>query len=165
MSAEAAARAAVERCLAEAGVDFESPSPGSYLVRLPGRRKLATWTWLVVGAHSVKVEAFFCRRPDENHAAFYRWLLEKNARMYGVRFALDPIGDVYLTGHIAHAAVGDDEVDRVLGAVLEYSDDYFNPALELGFGTAIRKEWAWRTSRGESTRNLEAFRHLAEPAE
>ena len=24
----------------------------------------------------------------------------------------------------------------------------------------MRKEWAWRISRGESTRNLEAFRHL-----
>ena len=26
----------------------------------------------------------------------------------------------------------------------------------------MRKEWAWRVSRGEPTRNLEAFRHLLE---
>ena len=29
-----------------------------------------------------------------------------------------------------------------------------------GFATAIRKEWEWRLSRGESTRNLEAFEAL-----
>jgi hypothetical protein len=28
----------------------------------------------------------------------------------------------------------------------------------------MRKEWAWRVDRGESTRNLEAFRHLLEPS-
>ena len=53
-----------------------------------------------------------------------------------------------------------DEVDRLLGAVLEYADGSFNTLLELGFASSIRKEWEWRVSRGESTRNLEAFRHL-----
>ncbi|MGI8416765.1 MAG: YbjN domain-containing protein, partial [Nakamurella sp.] len=28
------------------------------------------------------------------------------------------------------------------------------------FADAIRREWAWRTSRGESVKNLEAFQHL-----
>ena len=32
--------------------------------------------------------------------------------------------------------------------------------LELGFADAIRREWAWRVSRGESLANLEAFKHL-----
>ncbi len=39
-----------------------------------------------------------------------------------------------------------------------YADESFNTILELGFSSAIRKEWEWRISRGESTRNLEAFR-------
>ncbi|CAM5308703.1 hypothetical protein SMICM304S_08089 [Streptomyces microflavus] len=34
--------------------------------------------------------------------------------------------------------------------------------LELGFASSIRKEYAWRVSRGESTRNLDAFSHLIE---
>jgi hypothetical protein len=42
--------------------------------------------------------------------------------------------------------------------VLTYADESFNTILELGFATSIRKEWEWRTSRGESTRNLDAFR-------
>ncbi|MFZ8926320.1 MAG: YbjN domain-containing protein, partial [Candidatus Nanopelagicales bacterium] len=57
------------------------------------------------------------------------------------------------------------EVDRILGCVAEYSDDSFNTILELGFATAIRREWKWRTERGEPTGNLEAFLHLAEQAD
>ena len=57
-------------------------------------------TWLIAGTHSLHVEAFFCRQPDENHAEFYRFLLERGGRMYGVHFALDPAGDVYLVGRL-----------------------------------------------------------------
>ncbi len=44
--------------------------------------------------------------------------------------------------------------------MLEYSDSSFNTLLELGFASAIRREWAWRVSRGETTENLAAFEHL-----
>jgi hypothetical protein len=43
---------------------------------------------------------------------------------------------------------------------LQYSDSSFNLLLELGFANAIRREWAWRLTRGESLANLEAFAHL-----
>ena len=36
--------------------------------------------------------------------------------------------------------------------------------LEIGFGSAIRREWAWRVSRGESLANLAAFKHFADPS-
>ena len=42
--------------------------------------------------------------------------------------------------------------------MLTTSDESFNTLLELGFASSIRKEWEWRLLRGESTRNLEAFR-------
>jgi hypothetical protein len=160
---EASARQAVESALAELGLSFESPRPGAYLVRLDGEHKLATMTWLIVGAHSLHVEAFFCRQPDENHAAFYRFLLERSGRMYGVHFAVDPVGDVYLVGRLPLGSVTADEVDRVLGCVLSYSDENFDPALKLGFASSIRREWAWRVRRGESLANLRAFARLADP--
>ena len=146
--------------LVEAELEFEEPKPGEFVVTLPGERKLKTTCSLVVGAHSLSINAFVARAPDENHAAVYRWLLERNTRMYGVAFAVDHLGDIYLAGRLPLHAVTAGEVDRVLGAVLEYADAAFNTILELGFATAIRKEWVWRRSRGESTRNLEAFRHL-----
>jgi hypothetical protein len=139
------------------GLGYEHPEPGAYLIRLEGQHKLATMTWLIVGQHSLQVEAFFCRQPDENHAAFYRFLLERNGRTYGVHFALDATGDVHLTGRLPLAAVSDTEIDRLLGCVLAYSDETFNEALKIGFGTAIRREWAWREKRGESLANLRPF--------
>jgi hypothetical protein len=146
--------------LANLELDYESPRPGAYLVRLPGQHKLATMAWLIEGVHSLHVEAFFCRQPDENHAQFYRFLLERNARTYGVHFALDRAGDVYLLGRLPLAAISVDEVDRLLGCVLSYADEAFDQALMLGFASAIRKEYAWRVKRGESLANLQAFSRL-----
>ena len=154
---------AVEAALAGLDLRFESPQPGAYLVRLEGQHRLATMTWLIVGTHSLHVEAFFCRQPDENHAAFYRFLLERSGRMYGVHFALDPVGDVYLVGRLPLASVSADEIDRLLGCVLSYSDENFDPALKLGFASSIRRDWAWRVKRGESLANLRAFAALADP--
>ena len=161
---QARAASAIESALAGLGLDAERPQPGSYLVRLEGERKLATMTWLIVGVHSLHVEAFFCRQPDENHARFYRFLLERNGRMYGVHFAVDPQGDVYLVGRLPLSSVTADEIDRLLGCVLTYSDENFNPALAIGFASSIRKEWAWRVKRGESLANLRAFARFADPA-
>ena len=146
---------------AVADLEHEEPSPGTLVVQLPGETKLKTTVSLVVGAHSLSLNAFVARRPDENHEAVYRWLLERNARLYAVAFAVDHLGDVYLTGRLPLHAVTPDEVDRLLGAVLEASDSSFNTILELGFASSIRKEWAWRISRGEPTWYLQAFRHLA----
>ncbi|MEU2085207.1 YbjN domain-containing protein [Streptomyces albus] len=158
----AAARAAIEETLSDAGLEWESPSEGTYVVTLPGTRKLKTTCSLVVGAHSLSVNAFVVRNPDENHAAVHRWLLERNTKLYGVAYAVDRHGDIYLAGRLPLAAVTPQEVDRLLGSVLENADGSFNTLLEMGFASAIRKEHAWRTSRGESTRNLDAFRHLTE---
>jgi hypothetical protein len=152
----------VRRTLDERELAYEEAQPGAFLVKLPGSHKLATMTWLVVGDHSLHVEAFFCRKPDENEVGLYRWLLERNARMFAVAFAIDNVGDVYLTGRLPLAAVTPDDIDRVLGSVLTYSDEWFDKALELGFKTSIQKEWDWRVKRGESLRNLEAFAHLIE---
>ncbi|MGH7735664.1 MAG: YbjN domain-containing protein, partial [Gemmatimonadales bacterium] len=94
---------------------------------------------------------------------FYRFLLERSGRMYGVHFALDPAGDVYLVGRLPLASVSTAEVDRILGCVLTYSDENFDPALAIGFASSIRKEWAWRVKRGESLANLRAFARLRGP--
>jgi hypothetical protein len=149
--------AALGAALDSLGVSYESPEPGSFLVRLPGQHRLQTLAWLIAGAHSLHVEAFFCRQPDESHAAFYRFLLEHNARMYGVHFAVDPTGDVYLVGRLPLEAISAAEIDRLLGCVLSYADDNFDQALMIGFASAIKKEYDWRVKRGESLANLQAF--------
>jgi hypothetical protein len=127
-------------------------------VELPGERKLKTACRFEVGRHALALHAFVARHPDENHEAVYRWLLERNLKMYAVAFAVDHNGDIFLDGRLPLEAVTPAEVDRLLGSVLSYADESFNTILELGFASSIRKEWEWRLARGESTRNLEAFR-------
>ncbi|ARP71484.1 YbjN domain-containing protein [Streptomyces pluripotens] len=152
----------LEAVLKDAELEWECPKPGSYVVRLPGTRKLSTTVSFLVGRHSVSLNAFVIRHPDENEAGVHRWLLERNLKLYGVSYAVDHLGDVYVTARLPLACVTTDEIDRLLGQVLEAADGAFNTLLELGFASSIRKEYAWRVSRGESTRNLEAFMHLIE---
>jgi hypothetical protein len=154
------AAAAIEQALAEAEADYESPAEGHYVVSLPGTRKLSTACSLLLGDHTLSVNAFVVRSADENHEGVFRWLLERNAKLSGIAFAIDHQGDVYLVGRLPLAAVTAVEVDRLLGSVLEAADNSFNTLLELGFAASIRREWEWRLKRGEPTYNLAAFERL-----
>lgn len=146
------------------GVDFVPGSDGdAYLITLPGERKYRTLVWLALGRHELLIESFVCRNPDQNHEGVYRYLLQRNASLRSVAYAIDPAGDIHLVGRVSRELLAGDperEIDTILGVVLAATDQDFNPILERGFADAIRREWAWRTERGESRRNLEAFRHL-----
>lgn len=148
----------VRAWLAESEIAHEEIGEGVFALELPGERKLRTPCRLDVGPHALGVHAFVCRNPDENHQAVYRWMLERNLRLYAVAFGVDAAGDIYLDARLPLATVTPEELDRVVGSVLEYADSSFNTLLELGFAGSIRKEWEWRLSRGEPTANLEAFR-------
>jgi hypothetical protein len=149
-----------ERELAYSRHDGENGGFSGLVVQLPGERKLVTNTILSVGKHAVRVEAFVCRKPDENFEGVYRFLLRRNRKLYGVCYTLDNVGDIYLIGRMALHAVTPDELDLVLGQVLAAVDQDFNTLLELGFRSSIQKEWEWRVKRGESLKNLRAFEHL-----
>ena len=160
MSAADVIRAALD----ESELDYAEPEPGQFFVKLPGTHKLFTNCWLVVGQHGLLVEAFVCRKPDENHEDFYAFLLRRNSRMFAVGFALDKAGDVYLVGRLPLASVTSaDDVDQILGSVLQYADESFDLLLEIGFASSIKREWEWRQKRGESTANLAAFARFAAP--
>jgi len=154
----------IERVLADRELDWESAGPGAYVVTLPGTHKLKTAVNLIAGEHALRIEAFVMRHPDENREELWAWMLRHNARMYGVSFSIDAAGDVYLTGRVSLKGLDEDELDRLLGAVLTYADESFDTMLEIGFGSSIRREWEWRVKRGESLANLQAFKHLAPPA-
>lgn len=153
----------VEDFLVERELTWERTGENSYVVTLPGVKKLKTLVNLIVGEHSLRVEAFVMRQPDENREQLWAYLLQRNAKAYGVAYSIDGNGDVFLTGRMPLHAVTDDELDRLLGAVLTYADEPFNTMLEIGFGSSIKREWEWRVSRGEPLDNLRAFAHLMEP--
>ncbi|MFC9837097.1 YbjN domain-containing protein [Rhodococcus sp. NPDC127530] len=155
----------IESALTEREMDFTRKDSTHFIVELPGERKLKTTTLLTVGKHGLRVEAFVCRKPDENFEGVYKYLLRRNRRLYSVAYTIDKIGDIYLVGQIAEHAVTADELDRVLGQVLEAADGDFNTLLELGFAGSIKREWEWRVSRGESLANLKPFEHLIEDSQ
>ncbi len=142
------------------GLSWTEPRPGVFGVTVPGSRKLSTEVTLELGPYGLDLRAFVARAPEENQAGVYRWLLERNLKLYAIRFCLDALGDVYLTAKLAADLIDGAEIDRLLGAVAETADASFNTILELGFASSIAREWAWRRSRGESTANLAAFAHL-----
>jgi hypothetical protein len=154
----------IKALLDEQELTYESPRPGRYFVTLRGTKKLQTNCWLMVQRHALVVEAFVCRRPDEAHENVYRFLLRRNAKLYGVHYTIDDVGDIYLLGRVSLDAVTPEEIDRLLGQVLETADGDFNTLLELGFASSIRREWQWREDRGESLANLAAFEHLIRPS-
>ncbi|BCJ53844.1 hypothetical protein Asp14428_53190 [Actinoplanes sp. NBRC 14428] len=156
--------ALIERVCAERELPCEATGPGAWVVTMPGTHKLKTACNLIVGEHALRLEAFVMRHPDEKHEELWAWLLRRNARMYGVAFSIDQAGDVYLTGRVSLKGLDEDELDRLLGSVLTYADESFDSMLEIGFGTAIRREWDWRVKRGESLANLQAFAHFADPS-
>ena len=92
--------ALIEAVCAERELPWRATGEHSYVVTLPGQNKLKTACNLIVGEHALRVEAFVMRQPDENREQLWAWLLQRNARMYGVAFAIDGPGDVYLTGGI-----------------------------------------------------------------
>jgi len=153
-------REVIEDFLTSHNLDFEKQGENTFMVTLPGEKKLETQCALIIGDHSLSINAFVIRKPDTHEDAVHKWCMLKNASMYGIAFAINELGDIFLVGRFPLDAVNAQEIDRIIGSVLQYSDSSFNPLLELGFADAIRREWAWRVSRGESLANLEAFKHL-----
>lgn len=153
----------ITRVLSEAQIPYEvSPGAGTTVVaEVAGEAKLKIPIAFTVGRHSVAINCFVMRAPEEHVEQLYRWLLKRNRKLFAVSYAIDQLGDVYLVGRLPHAAITADTVDQIIGSVVATADGDFNVLLEMGFESSIRAEWKWRLSRGESTRNLLPFAHLA----
>jgi putative sensory transduction regulator len=139
----------VERYLAERDLRYERVSEGDWAVLLNGEKKLSITVLVALRERTIAFESFFIRRPAENHAELYRMLLRANARVYGVRFALDDLGDVYLVGRLTVEAVTEEELDRIFGSILQTTDGMFMPAIEVGFASYLARDLAWRAAQGK----------------
>ncbi len=143
------------------GVPYEHRGGDTVVAELPGTHKLKIPVAFAVGSHSVAVNAFVVRAPQEHVPQIHRWLLRRNQRLFAVAYAVDHLGDIYLVGRLPLDAITPQSVDALLGSVAATADGDFDTLLEMGFESAIRAEWRWRLDRGEPTANLQAFRHLA----
>ena len=126
--------ALIEAVCAERDLPWESTGDRSYVVTLPGQNKLKTACNLIVGEHALRVEAFVMRQPDENRERLWAWLCSATPACTGSSSrSTAPATCTSPAGYSLHAVTAD-EMDRLLGAVVTYADESFNPMLEIGYG-------------------------------
>ncbi|HZD72596.1 MAG TPA: YbjN domain-containing protein [Actinomycetota bacterium] len=140
----AAARAAIEAFVADTGVNAERLDDSRWFVVLAGERKLGIGVHLQVGDRTLRVESFFMRAPEEQHGRLFRDLLLRQASSYVLRFTLDENGDLFVVGQVPLLAVTPEEVDRIVGSILELCDTAYLPSVEIGFASSLAAERAWR---------------------
>jgi hypothetical protein len=83
---------------------------------------------------TLRYELYFMPDPPRNRLELYQWLLRRNHTMYGAKFSLGPDGDVYLVGRLPLEHLTDRELDRIIGVLFELVEQWFQPAIRIGFG-------------------------------
>lgn len=122
--------AAVER-------DLES-GERRWFVRVRGEEKDVFTIWFHLRQRTLHYETYVMPAPEEDHARFYEHLLRRNLKLYGAAFAIGEEDAVFLVGQLANEAVTDDELDRVLGSLYQWVEQYFRPAMRIGFATRFK---------------------------
>lgn len=122
--------AAVER-------DLES-GERRWFVRVRGEQKDVFTIWFHLRQRTLHYETYVMPAPEENHAALYEHLLRRNNKLYGAAFAIGDEDAVFLVGQLDNRAVDEDELDRILGSLYAWVEQYFRPAMRIGFATRFR---------------------------
>jgi len=141
-------------------VVWDEANSTTLVAELHGTNKHTINVAISISQRTLRIESFVARKPDENGENVYRWLLEQNSKLVSLGYFVDQFGDIYIAGNLPKELATIEHFDQLLGGVMAAVDASFNPILELGFKSAIEREWSWRTSNGMSTENLEAFKHL-----
>lgn len=118
-----------------AAVDHGEPGERRWYVRLAGEEKSTFTIWFTLGQRTLHYETYVLPAPEENHAAFYEQLLRRNLKLFGAAFAIGQEDAVFLVGQLPNAALDEGELDRILGSMYAYVEQFFRPALRLGFAS------------------------------
>ncbi|HET6951844.1 MAG TPA: YbjN domain-containing protein [Acidimicrobiales bacterium] len=106
-----------------------------WFVRVLGEQKDVFTVWFHLRQRTLHYETYVMPAPEENHAAVFEQLLRRNAGLYGASFAIGDEDAIFLVGQIGNDAVDDDELDRILGSLYQWVEQFFLPALRLGFAS------------------------------
>lgn len=106
-----------------------------WFVRVNGEAKDHFTVWFALGQRTLRYETYVMPAPEENHAAFHEHLLRRNRKLYGAAFCIGEEDAVFLAGQLDVRAVDDDELDRILGSLFEWTERFFRPALRIGFAS------------------------------
>jgi hypothetical protein len=114
------------------------PELDRWYVRLHGEERDFVAVWLTVGDYTIQYETYFMPAPEERAGELFEFLLRRNQRLYAMRFSIGPEDAVYLTGQLPLAALDDAELDRIVGSAYANVEQWFRPAMRIGFGGRFR---------------------------
>jgi Putative bacterial sensory transduction regulator len=111
------------------------PGERRWYLRVNGEEKDVFTVWLTLRQRTLAYETYVMPAPEENHAAFYEHLLRRNRKLVGAAFCIGDEDAVFLAGHLPNGSVDEDELDRILGSLYEWTERFFRPALRIGFAS------------------------------
>jgi hypothetical protein len=110
-----------------------------WFVRVLGEAKDVFTIWFHLRQRTLHYETYVMPAPEENEGTLYQHLLRRNLKLYGAAFAIGEEEAIFLVGQIANSAVDDDELDRILGSLYQWVEQYFQPALRIGFASRFSR--------------------------
>lgn len=110
-----------------------------WFVRVTGEEKDVFTIWFHLRQRTLHFETYVMPAPEENHAAFFEQLLRRNRKLYGAAFAIGDEDAVFLVGQLDNGAICDEELDRVLGSLYAWVEQFFRPALRIGFASRFSR--------------------------
>ncbi len=117
-------------------VSVERVAPSRrWFVRLEGNEKDFTTVRFELGQRTLFFEAYVMPWPIDNEVEFFAHLLRRNHRLYGAKFSVGDEDGIYLEGHVDNSLVNSGELDRVLGSIYVWIEQFFRPALRIGFSS------------------------------
>jgi hypothetical protein len=117
-----------------AAVDRD-PDQRRWFVRMKGEQKDTFTIWFTLRQRTLHYETYVMPAPEENHEQFYEHLLRRNLKLYGAAFAIGEEDAVFLVGQLSNDAIDDDALDRILGSLYAWVEQFFRPALRIGFAS------------------------------
>ncbi len=118
------------------GVDRDQPGTRRWFVRVRGEAKDVFTIRFHLQQRTLSYETYVMPAPEENQQRFYEHLLERNLGLFGAAFAIGEEGAIFLRGALHNELVTvDDELDRVLGSLYAWVEQFFQPALRIGFAS------------------------------
>ena len=114
------------------------PDVRRWFLRLRGEERDFTTIWLTLGQRTLHYETYFLPAPEDSQGAVYEYLLRRNHKLFGMRFAIGPEDAIYLVGQMPLSAVDEGELDRVVGSTYAYVEQYFRPVLHMAFASRFK---------------------------
>ena len=123
-----------------AAVERGESSERRWYVRVLGESKDIFTIWFTLRQRTLQFETYVMPAPEENDAQFYEHLLRRNRKITGMAFCIGEEDAVFLAGSLPVHAIDEGELDRILGSIYAYVEQFFRPALRIGFASRFAED-------------------------